>query len=101
MNKFLSEKLEVEDTTKIQELVLEHLKLLRKNFNQYFLEEVSEIFHLLKWKVNLFIFTLQQQELLDNCTDIDLEKYFWIVLYQEETAHAKKALKPLCQLPKT
>ena len=36
---FLSEDSEVEDTAEIKELVLEHLKLLKKNFNRHFPEE--------------------------------------------------------------
>ena len=39
LNEFLSEDSEVEDTAEIKELVLEHLKLLKKNFNRYFSEE--------------------------------------------------------------
>ena len=70
LNEFLSE---VEDTAEIKELVLEHLKLLKKNFNRYFPEEESEAFRLLKWVVNPFIFTLsEQEELLDICNDIKL-----------------------------
>ena len=73
LNEFLSEDSEVEDTAKIKELVLEHLKLLKKNFNRYFPEEKSEAFHLLKWVVNPFIFTLsEQEELLDICNGINL-----------------------------
>ena len=49
LNEFLSEDSEVEDTAEIKELVLEHLKLLKKNFNWYFPEEESEAFRLLKW----------------------------------------------------
>ena len=48
LNEFLSENSEVEDTAEIKELVLEHLKLLKKNFNRYFPEEESEAFRLLK-----------------------------------------------------
>ena len=73
LNEFLSENSEVEDTAKIKKLVLEHLKLLRKNFDGYFLEE-SENFRLRKRVINHFIFPLQQQELLDICNDIDLKK---------------------------
>ena len=77
LNEFLSEDSEVEDTAKIKELVLEHLKLLKKNFNRYFPEEESEAFRLLKWVVNPFIFTLsEQEELLDICYDINLEEIF-------------------------
>ena len=86
LNEFLSKDSEVEDTAEIKELVLEHLKLLKKNFNWYFPEEESEAFRLLKWVVNPFIFTLSEQELLDICNDINFEKifekngkeYFWI-----------------------
>ena len=95
LNKFLSKDFEVEDTAEIKELVLEHLKLLKKNFNRYFSEEDSEAFRLLKWVVNPFIFTLsEQEELLDICNDMNLEEifekigkeYFWIFLYKEGTA---------------
>ena len=73
LNEFLSEDSEVEATAKIKELVLEHLKLLKKNFNRYFPEEKSEAFRLLKWVVNPLIFTLSEQEqLLDICNDINL-----------------------------
>ena len=110
LNKFLSKDSEVEDTAEIKELVLEHLKLLKKNFNRYFPKEDSEAFRLLKWVVNPFIFTLsEQEELLDICNDMNLEeifekngkKYFWIFLCKEETAIAKEALKLLCQFPNT
>ena len=110
LNEFLSEDSEVEDTAEIKELVLEHLKLLKKNFNRYFPEEESEAFRLLKWVVNPFIFTLsEQEELLDICNDINLEEifekngkeYFWIFLCKEGTAIAKEALKLLCQFPNT
>ena len=110
LNKFLSEDSEVEDTAEIKELVLEHLKLVKKNFNRYFPEEESEAFRLLKRVVNLFIFTLsKQEEILDICNDINLEKifekngkeYFWIFLCKEGTAIAKEALKLLCQFPNT
>ena len=110
MNKFLSEDFEVEDTAEIKEVVLKHLKLLKKNFNRYFPEEDSEAFRLLKWVVNPFIFTLSEQEkLLDICNDMNLEeifekngkKYFWIFLCKEGTAIAKEALKLLCQFPNT
>ena len=110
MNKFLSEDSEVEDTAEIKELVLEHLKLLKKNFNRYFPEEDSEAFCLLKWVVNPFIFTLsEQEELLDICNDINLQEifekngkeYFWIFLCKEGTAIAKEALKLLCLFPNT
>ena len=109
LNEFLSEDSEVEDTAEIKELVLEHLKLLKKNFNRYFPEEESEAFRLLKWVVNPFIFTLSEQELLDICNDINLEEifekngkeYFWIFLCKEGTAIAKEALKLLCQFPNT
>jgi len=60
LNEFVSEGSEVEDTAEIKELVLEHLKLVRKNFNWYFPEEESEIFHLLKWVVNL-LFSLRNK----------------------------------------
>ena len=108
MNEFLSEDFEVEDTAEIKELVLKHLKLLKKNFNRYFPEEESEAFRLLKWVINPFIFTLsEQEELLDICNDINLEEifekngkeYFWIFLCKEETAIEKEALKLLCQFP--
>ena len=73
LNEFLSEDSEVEDIAEIKELVLEHLKLLKKNFNRYFPEEESEAFRLLKRVVNPFIFTLsEQEELLDICNDIKL-----------------------------
>ena len=62
LNEFLSKDSEVEDTAEIKELVLKHLKLLKKNFNRYFPEEESEAFRLLKWVVNPFIFTLSEQE---------------------------------------
>ena len=109
LNEFLSKDSEVEDTAEIKELVLEHLKLLKKNFNWYFPEEESEAFRLLKWVVNPFIFTLSEQELLDICNDINLEEifkknekeYFWIFLCKEGTAIAKEALKLLCQFPNT
>ena len=110
LNEFLSEDSKIEDTSEIKELVLEHLKLLQKNFSRYFPEEESEAFRLLKWVVNPFIFTSpQQEELLDICNDIHLEEifekngneYFWIFLYKEETAIAKEALKLLCQFPNT
>ena len=110
LNEFLSEDSEVEDTAEIKEFVLEHLKLLKKNFNRYFPEEESEAFRLLKWVVNPFIFTLsEQEELLDICNDINLEKifeknrkeHFWIFLYKEGTAIAKETLKLLCQFPNT
>jgi len=107
LNEFLSEDSGVEDTAEIKELVLEHLKLLSKNFNRYFPEEESEIFRLLKWVVNPFIFT-SQQELLDICNDINLaeifekngKEYFFIFLCKEGTAIAKEVLKLLCQFPK-
>ena len=77
LNKFLSEDSEFEDTAEIKELELEHLKLLKKNFNRYFSEEDSEAFCLLKWAVNFFIFTLsEQEELLDICNDMNLEEIF-------------------------
>ena len=77
LNEFLSEDSEVEDTAEIKELVLEHLKLLKKNLNRYFPEEESKAFHLLKWVVNPFIFTLsEQEELLDICNGINLEEIF-------------------------
>ena len=60
LNEFVSEGSEVEDTAEIKELVFEHLKLVRKNFNWYFPEEESEIFHLLKWVVNL-LFSLRNK----------------------------------------
>ena len=110
LNEFLSEDSEVEDTAEIKELVLEHLKLLKKNFNWYFPEEESEAFRLLKCVVNPFIFTLsKQEELLDICNDINLEEifkkngkeYFWIFLCKEGTVIAKEALKLLCQFPNT
>ena len=110
LNEFLSEDSEVEDTAEIKELVLEHLKLLKKNFNRYFPEEESEAFRLLKWVVNPFLFTLsKQEELLDICNDINLEEifkkngkeYFWIFLCKEGTAIAKEVLKLLCQFPNT
>ena len=100
LNEFLSEDSEVEDTAEIEELVLGHVKLLKKNFNRHFPEEESEAFRLLKWVVNPFIFTLsEQEELLDICNDINLEEifekngkeYFWIFLCKEETAIAKEA----------
>jgi len=89
--------------------VLEHLKLLTKNFNRYFPEEESEIFRLLKWVVNPFIFTSQQQELLDICNDINLEEifekngkeYFLIFLCKEGTAIAKEVLKFCVNFPNT
>ena len=56
LNEFLIEDFKTEDTAEIKELMLEHLKLMQKNFNQYFLEEESEAFRLLKWVVNPFIF---------------------------------------------
>ena len=108
LNKFLNEDSEVEDTAEIKELVLEHLKLLKKNFNQYFPEEDSEGFHLLMWVVNPFIFTLsEQEELRDICNDINLEeifekngkKYFWIFLCKEGTAIAKEALNFCVNFP--
>ena len=110
LNKFLSKDSKVEDTTEIKELVLEYLKLLKKNFNRYFSEEESEAFRLLKWVVNPFIFTLsEQEELLDIYNDMNLEKifernekeYFWIFLCKEGTAIAKEVLKLLCQFPNT
>ena len=110
LNEFLSEDSEVEDTGEIKELVLEHLKLLKKNFNWYFPEEESEALRLLKWLVKPFIFTLsEQEELLNICNDINLEEifekngkeYFWIFLCKEGTAIAKEALKLLCQFPNT
>ena len=110
LDEFLSEDSEVEDTAEIKELVLEHLKLLKKNFIRYLPEEESEAFCLLKWVVNPFIFTLsEQEELLDICNDINLEEifekngkqYFWIFLCKEGTAIAKEALKLLCQFPNT
>ena len=110
LNQFLSEDTEVEDTAEIKELVLEHLKLLKKNFNRYFPEEESETFRLLKWVVNPFTFILsEQEELLDICNDINLKEifekngkeYFWISLCKEGTAIAKEALKLLCQFPNT
>ena len=71
LNEFLSEDSEVEDTAEIKELMLEHLKLLKKNCNRYFPKEESEAFRLLKWVVNPFIFILpEQEELLDICNDI-------------------------------
>ena len=77
LNKFLSEDSEVEDTAEIKELLLEYLKLLKKNFNRYFPEEKSDAFRLLKWVVNPFIFTLsEQEELLDICNDRNLEEIF-------------------------
>ena len=106
LNEFLSEDSEVEITAEIKELVLEHLKLLKKNFNRYFPEEESEAFGLLKCVVNPFIFTLsEQEELLDICNDIDLEEifeknrkeYFLFFLCKERTPIAKEALKLLCQ----
>ena len=109
LNKFLSEDSEVEDTAEIKELVLEHLKLLKENFNRCFSEE-SEAFCLLKWVVNPFIFTLsEQEELLDICNHMNLEEifekngkeYFWIFLCKEGAAIAMKALKLLCQFPNT
>ena len=110
MNEFLCEDSKTEDTAEIKEFVLEYLKLLQKNFSRYFLEEESEAFRLLKWVVNPFIFTmLQQEELLDICSDIHLEEifekntneYFWTFLCKEGTAMAKEALKLLCQFPNT
>ena len=109
LNEFLSEDSEVEDTAEIKELVLEHLKLLKKNFNRYFPEKESEAFRLLKWVVNSFIFTLsEQEELLDICNDINLEKIFkkmgrniFGFFCAEGTAIAKEALKLLCQFPNT
>ena len=83
---------------------------MKKNFNRYFPEEESEAFRLLKWVVNPFIFILsEQEELLDICNDMNLEKifkkngkeYFWIFLCKEGTAIAKEALKLLCQFPNT
>ena len=77
LNQFLSEDTEVEDTAEIKELVLEHLKLLKKHFNRYFPEEESETFRLLKWVVNPFTFILsEQEELLDICNDINLKEIF-------------------------
>ena len=77
LNKFLSEDSEVEDTAEIKELLLEYLKLLKKNFNRCFPEEESEAFRLLKWVVNPFIFILsEQEELLDICNDMNLEEIF-------------------------
>ena len=109
LNEFLSEDSEVEDTAEIKELVLEHLKLLKKNFNRYFPEKESEAFRLLKWVANSFIFTLsEQEELLDICNDINLEKIFkkmgrniFGFFCAEGTAIAKEALKLLCQFPNT
>ena len=110
LNEFLSKDSEVDDTAEIKELVLEHLKLLRKNFNRYFPEEESENFRLRKWVVNPFVFPCQQhEELLDICNDIHLEEifekygkeYFWIFLCKEGTAISKEALKLLCQFPNT
>ena len=110
LNEFLSKDSKTEDTAEIKELVLEHLKLLKKNFSRYFREEEFEAFCLLKWVVNPFIFTSpQQEELLDICNDIHLEeifekngnKYFWIFLCKEGTAIAKEALKLLCKFPNT
>ena len=107
LNEFLSEDSEVEDKAEIKELVLEHLKLLKKNFNRYIPEEESEAFRLLKWVVNLLIFTLsEQEELLDIFNDINLEEifekngkeYFWIFLCKEGTAIAKEVLS---QFPNT
>ena len=70
LNEFLSEDSQVEDTAEIR-IGVEHLKLLKKNFNWYFLEEESEAFCLLKWVVNPFIFTLsEQKELLNICNNI-------------------------------
>ena len=99
LNEFLSEDSGVEDTAEIKELVLKHLKLLRKIFNRYFPEEESEIFCLLKWVVTPFIFpTQQQQELLDICNDINLEEifekngkeYLWIFLCKREQQLQRK-----------
>ena len=39
LNKFLSKGSDVEDKTEITELVLEHLKASRQNFNGYFPEK--------------------------------------------------------------
>ena len=78
LNKFLSKDSKTKDTAETKELVLEHLKLLQKNFSQYFPKEESKAFRLLKWLVNPFIFTSpQQEELLDICNDIFIwRKYF-------------------------
>ena len=77
LNEFLSEDFKVEDTAEIKELVLEYLKLLKKNFNRYFPQKESEAYCLLKWVINPFVFTLsEQEELLDICNDINLEKIF-------------------------
>ena len=110
LNDFLNQDSKTEDTAEITELVLEHLKLLQKNFSRYFPEEESVAFSLLKWVVNLFIFTSsQQEELLHIFNDIHLEKifekngneYFWIFLCKEGTAITKEILKLLCQFPNT
>ncbi|CAK8689720.1 unnamed protein product [Clavelina lepadiformis] len=68
LNEFLSE--EVEDTSEIKELVLEHFKLPRKIFNRYFHGEDPENFRLLKWVVNCFIFPCQQHEEIQECAMI-------------------------------
>ena len=110
LNEFLGEYSGVEDTAEIKELVLGHPKRLRKNFYRYFPEEESESSRSLKWVVNPFISTSQQQEeLLNICNDINLDEifekngkeYFWIFLCKEGTAIAKDALKLLCQYPNT
>ena len=103
LNEFLSKDSEVEDTAEIKELVLEHLKLLKKNFNRYFPEEESEAFRLLKWVV-ILLFSLCQNK-----------KNFWtsvmISIYRKTFKKmernifgffcAKEALKLLCQFPNT
>ena len=103
-------RIQLEDTAEIKELVLEHLKLLKKNLNRYFPEEESEALRLLKWVVNPFICTLsEQEELLDICNDINLQEIFekngkecfWIFLCKVGTAIAKEALKLLRQFPNT
>ena len=106
LNRFLSEDSKVEDTAEIKKLVLEHMKLLKKNFNLYFPEEESEAFRLLKWVVNPLP---EQKELLDICNDTNLEEifeknrkeYFWIFLCKEGTAIAKESLKLLSQFSNT
>ena len=71
--------------------MLEYLKLWRENFNRHFPEEESENSRLLVGGMPL-IFCLQQQQLMDICNDINLEKIF--------EANGKEGFEFFCANPK-